>query len=300
MNSFILDLQEKVTSQNCDVPTILRQAHLIASKLELKDFDQWIYYELNGYPNPGSCPDYRKVRAKLMARNSLGGLTPVVIQDIELEDAICDHRFPQSLSEIETLSRNPKDDNAILITLPGMVIQQLNNLFHIQREYLLLCSYSSVKDIIEKVKNEILDWSIKLEKGGILGEGMQFSNEEKQASKVISRDISINYVTTIVNNPSDNTQIFVDNKDVDNRNVKFAYDKAFAAISDIEDAIKRDTKIEDKDAALKMTSHIQDAIYKRKKASKIKNLMVNLKDFLLKVGSEIATKLIEDKIQGLF
>lgn len=235
-----------------------------------------------------------------MARSIFGGLTPVVIQNIELEDVICDHRFPESLSEIETLCRNPKDDDALFITLPGVVIQQLNNLFHVQREYLLLCPYSSVKDIVEKVKNTILDWSIKLEKEGIRGEGMQFSNEEKQASKAISRDISINHVTTIVNNPSDNTQIFVDNKNVGNKNIKFAYDKASAAISDIEDAIDRDMKIENKDVALRMTSRIQDAISKRKKAPKIKKLMVNLEDFLLKVGSEIAAKLIEDKIQGLF
>lgn len=295
MDSFILDLQEKVISSECDVTTILRQAHLIASKLELKDFDQWISYELNGYPNPGSCPDYRKVKAKLMARNAFGSLTPVVIPDIELEDTIGDQRFLESISEIEKLCRNPKENGALLTPLPGILTQQLNNLFHTQREYVLLCSYTSVEDIVDKVKNAILNWSIRLEKEGILGEGMKFNNEEKQASKAMSHDTIINYITTVEANSSDNTQIFIGNK-----NINFTYSKASEAISDIKNAICRDEKIENKDAALKRASRIQDAISNRKKASKIKKLMINLKDFLLQVGSEVAAKLIEDKIQGLF
>ena len=295
MDSFILDLQEKIISSECDVTTILRQAHLIASKLELKDFDQWISYELNGYPNPGSCPDYRKVKAKLMARNAFGSLTPVIIPDIKLEDTIGDHRFSESISEIEKLCRNPKENEALLITLPGILTQQLNNLFRTQREYVLLCSYTSVEDIVDKVKNAILNWSIRLEKEGILGEGMKFNNEEKQASKAMSHDTIINYITTVEANSSDNTQIFIGNK-----NINFTYSKASEAISDIKNAIRRDEKIENKDAALKRASRIQNAISNRKKASKIKKLMINLRDFLLQVGSEVAAKLIEDKIQGLF
>lgn len=295
MDSFIRDLQKKIISPECDVTTILRQAHLIASKLELKDFDQWISYELNGYPNLGSCPDYRKVKAKLMARNAFGSLTSVVIPNIKLEDTICDHRFSESISEIEKLCRNPKENDALLITLPGIVIQQLNIVLHTQREYVLLCSYTSVEDIIDKVKNTILDWSIRLEKEGILGEGMKFNNEEKQASKAMSHDTIINYITNVEDNSSDNTQIFIGNK-----NINFTYSKASEAISDIKNAIYRDKKIENKDAALKRASRIQHAISNGKKASKIKKLMINLKDFLLQVGSEVAAKLIEDKIQGLF
>ncbi|WP_440248046.1 AbiTii domain-containing protein [Catenibacterium faecis] len=47
-------------SPNCDIVNVLRNAHLIAVKLKLSDFDQWIQYKLNGYPNKESCPEYRK------------------------------------------------------------------------------------------------------------------------------------------------------------------------------------------------------------------------------------------------
>ena len=60
MAGIVLDLQKEILSPNCDIVNVLRKAHLIAVKLKLSDFDQWIRYKLNGYPNKESCPEYRK------------------------------------------------------------------------------------------------------------------------------------------------------------------------------------------------------------------------------------------------
>ena len=47
MSSIVIDLQDEILSSNCDIVQILRRAHVIAVKLGLKEFDQWISYELN-------------------------------------------------------------------------------------------------------------------------------------------------------------------------------------------------------------------------------------------------------------
>lgn len=47
MAGIVLDLQKEILSPNCDIVNVLRNAHLIAVKLKLSDFDQWIQYELN-------------------------------------------------------------------------------------------------------------------------------------------------------------------------------------------------------------------------------------------------------------
>ena len=49
MGSIVLDLQQEVISQDCDIVNALRKAHLIAVKLGLEEFDKWICNELNGY-----------------------------------------------------------------------------------------------------------------------------------------------------------------------------------------------------------------------------------------------------------
>ena len=63
-NSLVLILQAEVMESNCDILNALRRAHLIASKLNLKEFDGWIQSELNGYPpnDVAEIPDYRTVK----------------------------------------------------------------------------------------------------------------------------------------------------------------------------------------------------------------------------------------------
>ena len=46
MSSIVIDLQDEILSSDCDIVQILRRAHVIAVKLGLKEFDQWISYEL--------------------------------------------------------------------------------------------------------------------------------------------------------------------------------------------------------------------------------------------------------------
>ena len=47
-------------------------------------------------------------------------------------------------------------------------------------KYALMIGTNQIYNIIERVRNIILDWSITLEENGILGEGLQFSNTEKE------------------------------------------------------------------------------------------------------------------------
>ena len=49
MSGLVLDLQQELLQESCDVLNVLRKAHLIAAKLKLSEFDAWIMSELNGY-----------------------------------------------------------------------------------------------------------------------------------------------------------------------------------------------------------------------------------------------------------
>lgn len=297
MSSIVIDLQNEITSSECDVVKILRRAHVIAVKLGLKEFDQWISYELNGYPNQESCPDYRKVRGVLKAFNPYHGWIPTLIPDAELEKAICEKRVPNSISEIITLCKNA--ENGLISEFSGEQLELFNRMFDspLPMRYALHISGASVMDIIEKVKNTILEWTLKLEEEGVLGEGMRFSDEEKQTAKSMPQTVNNYYgATNVINGPSEGMQIVSGNE-----NVTFSYDKANTAVSEIETAISQEQlQCEDKDAALEMLSEIRDKITQEKKPSVIKALLVGLKDFLINAGGSLAAGLIQAKIQGLF
>jgi len=85
----VLQLQILSTVKVNDISDLLRKALLVATKLGLSDFKQWINYELNGYNN-ANVPGYRKVRAQLNLKNPYHGLVPIYFSDQSFTDALCD------------------------------------------------------------------------------------------------------------------------------------------------------------------------------------------------------------------
>ena len=148
-------------------------------------------------------------------------------------------------------------------------------------------------DIIEKVKNTVLEWTLKLEEEGVLGEGMRFSDKEKQNAKALPQTVNNYYgATNVINAPIEGMQIVSGNE-----HVTFSYDQARADISKIS---QEQLQSEDKDAALEMLMEIRDKIAQEKKPGVIKALLVGLKEFLMNAGSSLAAGLIQASIQGLF
>ena len=76
----VLQLQAEALDENVDIETLLRKAYLVARKLQLRDFENWISLEQNGYKE--TPPDYRIIGGELQAWNPYQGWIPVVIQGI--------------------------------------------------------------------------------------------------------------------------------------------------------------------------------------------------------------------------
>lgn len=297
MSSIVLDLQTEITSQNCDIVNILRRAHVIAVKLGLREFDQWISFELNGYPNQDACPDYRKIRGVLKAFNPYRGWIPTLIPDAEFENAICERKVANSISEIISLCSTA--ENGLISEFTGEQLAMFNKMFDspLPMKYALHIPNSMVMDIVEKVKNTVLEWTLRLEAEGVLGEGMKFSAEEKESARALPQTVNNYYgATNVINAPSDGMQIVSGNA-----SVVFSYGEASKAMSDISDAIEKEQiSADDKETALELISEINEKIEKQKNPSVIKSLLIGLKDFMINAGGALAAGLIQAKIQGLF
>ena len=298
MGSIVLDLQNEIVSSNCDVVNILRKAHLIASKLKLADFDQWIQHELNGYPDQESCPEYRKVRGSLKALNPYHGWIPIVIQNNEAEKMICDKKLPNSISEIISLCQSSK--NKLILEFSGEQLAMLDKMVDspLSMRYALHIPTTAVKDIEEKVKNTILEWTLKLESEGIVGENMVFSDTEKESAVSIPQTVNNYYGnTSVINSTSDNVQIVSGSENT----VTFSYDK----VKDVVDAVKKsisesDLSKDDIETATELLADIKLKIEEEKKPNILKSSLVGLKDFLINTGANVAAGLIQAKMQGLF
>lgn len=69
MSKIVLELQQEAISKESDILNLLRKAYLVARKLKLNEFENWINNELNGYEAMDKLPDYRKVRGEVKAWN---------------------------------------------------------------------------------------------------------------------------------------------------------------------------------------------------------------------------------------
>ncbi len=88
MTPIVLELQKLASEDSHSATELLRKALLVASKLTLSDFAEWVNKELNGYGNTG-VPAYRRIRAELKVDNPYRGLCPFIVPH-EIADKICD------------------------------------------------------------------------------------------------------------------------------------------------------------------------------------------------------------------
>src|SRR5690554_1620277 len=77
MNSLVLEIQNEIINNMVSITTILRKALILATKLELTDFEEWINYELRGYPTLDKLPKYRIVAGAMKAWNPFHGFLPI-------------------------------------------------------------------------------------------------------------------------------------------------------------------------------------------------------------------------------
>lgn len=188
-DSLVLELQQLASTKATDVTDLLRKALVVARKLKLKDFDKWIGHELHGYGDQ-EVPRYRVITAELKAHNPFHGLIPFIIPKKEISDLVCVVHLNQPIEGV--VSALGKSENGFL-TIP-LAPQQVQVLMEMQGfgplHPVRTVSSSQLDQVVDGVRNTVLEWALRLEAEGILGEGMTFSEREKEKASA-ANSISI-------------------------------------------------------------------------------------------------------------
>lgn len=181
MGSLIKELQRDALDDNVSIETLLRKAYLIARKLKLKDFQKWIEQEQKGYDD--KVPEYRKVKGVIVIRTIYG-------EETLRKERVCSTKM--EISSIFFLANSKEEFNTFSIEN----ILKENNIT--TKDTSIQCyfevSKSQLYKIISSVKDEILNWTLCLEENGIIGNDLDFSEEEKQIAET----------TTVINNYTNN------------------------------------------------------------------------------------------------
>jgi hypothetical protein len=178
----VLQLQHLAADNATDITELLRKALVVATKLDLKAFREWINHELHGYVST-EVPKYRRIRADLKAINPYRGLITFLVHDPDLQSMVCDVGIDAPIGSFVDLLSNRREQDAYLM-IP-FAPNQKKALMDIQDGYEPLepvrtVGRNQVAAILDAVRTTILEWSLQLEADGILGEGMTFSPDEKK------------------------------------------------------------------------------------------------------------------------
>lgn len=187
-NSIIREIQSELISDKVSVSNILRKARLTARKLDLNEFEKWIINESDGYKDTtaNNLPDYRKIGCVPRFFNPYRGWCPIIIEDKRLYELCHTSYLFQSIAELESLLVS---EGSLTYAYPPDLAKVLRDGMDMQFDIRAFVSQSSLAQPINAVKNVILDWAVDLEKAGISGNGLGFTNEDKKEAQNVTQNI---------------------------------------------------------------------------------------------------------------
>lgn len=192
MSGLVLELQRDALNQNVHISDLLRKAFVVSRKLNILDIQEWINNELNGYPpEEDKIPEYRRLHGIPKVFNPYHGWQPLNFENLEISDLLSSRKHPHPVGELDNLISHD-GSNSLYLQYPQQVTNWLINQMGVPMQPALLIPRTKIIGIMESVRNKVLDWSLELESKGILGEGMSFSEKEKQTASSITYQVTNN------------------------------------------------------------------------------------------------------------
>lgn len=202
--TIIEELQLEAADPNVSVSSLLRKAKIIATKLDLSDFLEWIDQELNGYTEIISkeLPKYRQCYGEPKAFNPYHGWQPVMFENTETREAFSYAPIGQPIGPLEEMVAKDKENSktgSLEFKYPPAMKQRIIDSLEFPTDVKLMLSLSIAHGILDAVRNSILDWALKLEKAGVTGDGLNFSEKEKTEAKPATQQIFAQNIGSIGN-----------------------------------------------------------------------------------------------------
>lgn len=213
MAKMVLDLQQACLDEKVSCYYLLLKAYAIAEKLSIKDMAEFCTNEINGYYDIEDklIPLYRRIHVNTEAyKETTKRWEPVSFPAGHPRSM---RLVVESVSEIEKLEQSKREMLEVRLNYDDQlaiyqIIDMPKPLFVHQ-----IFMAAQVTSILQIVRKLILDWALKLEKQGIFGEDLVFSDEEQNKVKdvpsiqiIINGNVTSSNVAGVLNDSISNIQ----------------------------------------------------------------------------------------------
>jgi hypothetical protein len=180
----ILQIQQAALDSNSSVTDALRKAKLASTKLGLTEFGSWVDRELNGYIGipAKDLPKYRLLSGFPVANNPFHGWQPIIFSNPRTETNLSRAPIGMSIPGIEQSLRGVSNKGAFFYPYPPETGAKLRQALQFETETHIKLDVSQIAEILNIVRNIILEWTMDMEKQGILGTDLTFNEEERAKS----------------------------------------------------------------------------------------------------------------------
>src|SRR5207248_1197071 len=195
-NSLILQIQEAALDSHSSVTDALRKAKVACAKLDLREFGDWIDLELEGSMDKPveSLPQYRKLHGIPKAFSPYQGWQPIIFRSNRQLENLSFAPIGMAIFAIESSLRDATAEGEFHFPYPPETLQELmKSLNWGPSNIQVALSPPQVASIIESVRNILLNWTIDMERQGVLGHNFVF-NQEEQMKSVLATAQTINNI----------------------------------------------------------------------------------------------------------
>ncbi len=183
------------------VSMLLLKAKMVAVKLGLREMVALFDREIAGYNNSTNLtqadyPEYRWTHGTLKFENPYRGLCPITFKHGKTERALTRAFVVNSIREIEDSIGD--EESLFIIQLSDGQRNHLNkNTDLMDMPVYNVISKTHLIGIITVVRASILNWALDLEQRGIMGQGLTFTQQEKQSAMTTGTTIHIGQIGTM-------------------------------------------------------------------------------------------------------
>lgn len=253
MPTVVEQIQVEAVSNEVPVSQLLRRVKLAAVKLKLEQVATWVAHEMDGYGD-AEIPDYRRVSGSPVAHNPYNGWIPIQ-STAQFMETLRITEIGQSIASLEALL---VADGMLFFSYTPQQIEILNRMGSIPLARMgIHIDRSAIVGLLDRVRGKVLDWSLDLERAGILGEGVSFTQQEVEKASGVTVQID-SFNGTLNTNTANGSNARINNNSTDNSTNIIQQDlerfeELKRALESIDDGVERRaliTQVDDMQGAL--------------------------------------------------
>jgi AbiTii len=202
----IIQIQQAALDGQASVTDALRKAKLACAKLGLTEFGRWVDSELEGYMEVvvDYLPGYRKVTGTAEAYNPYHGWQPLIFPNEKVAEICSFAPIGMSIPAVEESLRDANSSGGFFeFPYPPSLANQIRQAMGSGGANIRLkIGTPTVGNIVNAVRNILLEWTIKMEREGVLGNDLVFNESEREKSSAATaqtvNNFQIGSVATLV------------------------------------------------------------------------------------------------------